>query len=403
MNIIFVNYGLFNSNSGGHVAHFANALCELGIDVTVLGTNDPDTVRDFGTPRFRTLRMPEIGAPVPPEIMALASRPDTAIHAWTPRRRVYEVVEPIVRDTGCPYVVHLEDNEHLLLSSALNQSWDEMTKREPEELDRVIPHSLSHPTRSPDFIRRSIGATLIVEKLGELCPDILPKHVLEPGVDTQQFNPDLSANQIAAIRESLFIDEDAKVIVYNGNMHSANHEEIFSLYTAVMILRRRGLNVVLVRTGKDYYDRIDVSYAYLRGDWTIDLGVVDRDRMIETLKIADFFVQPGASEGFNAYRLPSKVPEFLALGKPLLLPAANIGLRLRDGIDAFLLRRGNAEEIADRLAAVMSTTDAGKSVGRSGRQFAAENLNWQTNAGHLLQFYRRRLDDLASNSSASTH
>jgi len=392
MNVVFVNYGLFNSNSGGHVAHFANALSDLGANVTVLGTNDPETVNDFGPPCFEAIRMPEVGEEIPAEILALAGRPDTVIHAWTPRRRVYELVDAMVQETGCPYIVHLEDHEHLLLDSVMEWSWDSLAKLGVDELDGLIPHHLSHPVRSPRFIRNSAGATLIVEKLGELCPDDLPKHVLEPGVDTDQFNADLTAAQIAAIREELFIDDGAKIIVYNGNMHSANHHEVFSLYTAVMILRRRGHNIVLVRTGKDHYDKVDVSYSYLRGDWTIDLGVVDRDRMIETLKIADVFVQPGASEGFNAYRLPSKLPEFLALGRPLLLPATNIGLRLRDGVEAILLKRGDAEEIADRVAEVIFSEDAGRSIGEAGRQFATENLNWRANASHLLNFYRSRLD-----------
>ena len=34
--VIFINYGLFNSNSGGHVASFANELVKLNIKVTII-------------------------------------------------------------------------------------------------------------------------------------------------------------------------------------------------------------------------------------------------------------------------------------------------------------------------------------------------------------------------------
>ena len=72
----------------------------------------------------------------------------------------------------------------------------------------------------------------------------------------------------------------------------------------------------------------------------IALGQVERRLLIDLLKSADLFVQPGRPGPFNDYRLPSKLPEFMAVGRPIVLPFANVGTRLRDGVDAMLLREG---------------------------------------------------------------
>ena len=67
------------------------------------------------------------------------------------------------------------------------------------------------------------------------------------------------------------------------------------------------------------------------------------------LALADAYVQPGAPDEFNRYRLPSKLPEFLSMGRPVILPACNLGNELVDGEEALLLREGSALEIAARI------------------------------------------------------
>ena len=46
--------------------------------------------------------------------------------------------------------------------------------------------------------------------------------------------------------------------------------------------------------------------------------------------LADVLVQPGRAGPFNDYRLPSKLPEFLSAGRPVVLPATNLARQLRD-------------------------------------------------------------------------
>ncbi|MGU3544292.1 glycosyltransferase [Methylobacterium sp. A52T] len=388
MNVIFVNYGLFNSNSGGHIAHFANELVKQGAKVLVVGQNDGSTAADFGPVGFETVKMPLSSDDLPSRVVDFASDPKAIVHAWTPRGHVQHFVNRLVQRTKSPYLVHLEDNEEVLLAASLGISVDKLLSLPESQLDEIVPATLSHPHKARSFLERSVGISAIVESLLKFAPYGKLTHILEPGVDAEQFSCDIAEEQQQRLRQDLYIDDDALITVYNGNTHSANYRDIFSLYTSILILRRRGFNINLIRTGRDYFDRHDASFPYINGDWVIDLGVLPRRKMIEVLKLADFFIQPGGCDEFNTYRLPSKLPEFLSLGKPVILPAVNIGRRLNDGRNALLLFRGDATEIADKVETLLKSGQS-MLIGKAGREFAISNFNWALNAESLMKFYNK--------------
>ena len=77
-------------------------------------------------------------------------------------------------------------------------------------------------------------------------------------------------------------------------------------------------------------------------------------------------VQPGRPDAFNDYRFPSKLPEFLASGRPVMLPRTNIGLHLEDGVEALLLGHGDADEIADKVDGSPGTRSCARRSARAG-------------------------------------
>ena len=218
---------------------------------------------------------------------------------------------PLVERLGIPYVVHLEDNEDYLRSSALEMPVNER--------DRPQPMDLSHPTRYREFLRQADGVTMITEELKEFNVGDRPHHLMRPGIDADRFRPDLTP---AEPRERLGLRRDDFVLVYHGTMHYANQHEMMSLYLAVTLLRRRGLPVRLVRLGYTSLGGVDpVGFGSLM-DGIVELGRVPWHQIPNYLALADAFVQPGAPDDFNRYRLPSKLPEFLAMGRPVVLPIA---------------------------------------------------------------------------------
>lgn len=396
--VVFINYGSFNSNSGGHVANFANHIARAGHVVAVCADGDPESIRDLVDPRFFTF--PHEAIEFDPRGVITCGGDSvglerTILHAWTPREKVRLLTEILRAEGAGAFFVHLEDNEEVLAAANLGLAVAELRSLPLERLPNPYPLSLSHPVRYKLFLAEAAGVTAIVPTLGQFVPPSVPVHVLEPGVDGERFGGELPPGRAEALRADLGIAPGETVCVYHGNMHVANQREIFSLYTAFLILARRGRRVRLVRTGRDFSYGLDLSHAELRSDRVIELGFLAHARVLEVLKLADFFIQPGASNAFNDYRFPSKLPEFLALGRPVVLPASNVGLRMRDGVDALLLHRGDGCEIADRVERILDDPALAARLGANARRFALTELDWDRNCRKLLDFYDRALHSRA--------
>ena len=201
----------------------------------------------------------------------------------------------------------------------------------------------------------------------------------------------MEAAERARLCEALDVPAGARIIVYPGNIHPANADDMFSLYAAIHAINARGHKVQLIRTGEDNVAVIDPRFAKLATRHVTKLGWLRRERLIKILKLADFFVQPGGPDEFNAYRLPSKLPEFFALGRPVVLPRTNIGLLMQDRVNAILMERGDAAEITACIERLINDPALANRVGMEGRRFALAHFDWARSAEGLASFYRQVL------------
>jgi glycosyltransferase involved in cell wall biosynthesis len=382
MKILFILYGTFDCNSAIQALHFGNLLTDMDCEVTLCGTRDPEAIRKVGEPRFECIRYEELSR----KRRAYESDPGEAlICAWTPRERVRRATLPLVEQLGLPYVVHLEDNEEYLLASAYHLPIGELQRMPVRERDRPETLDLSHPPEYREFLREADAVTMITEELNEFNFGDRPHHLMRPGIDVDRFRPDLTPAQP---RELLGLAPDDLVLVYHGNLHYANQHEMFSLYLAVKLLQRRGLPVKLVRLGHTNLGGVDPRSLGALMDGVVELGPVPWFEIPNYLALADAFVQPGAPDDFNRYRLPSKLPEFLAMGRPVVLPHCNIGNDLTHEVNVLLLEEGTAPEIADRVEELVADPALAERLGRGAREFALRHLSWHDNAVALLDFYR---------------
>jgi glycosyltransferase involved in cell wall biosynthesis len=226
---------------------------------------------------------------------------------------------------------------------------------------------------------------VITEELNEFNVGERPHHVARPGIDTDRFSPE-PAPKVS--REQLGLRPEDFVLVYHGTIHYANQHEMMSLYVAVKLLQRRGHRVKLLRLGHSEFGGVDPRAFRAVSEGVLELGTVNWRDIPDYLALADAFVQPGAPDDFNRYRLPSKVPEFLAMGRPVILPDCNIGHDLTHGENALLLQQGNAAEIVVRIEELLADPSLAERLGRNSRRFALEELSWADNAAALGDFYR---------------
>ncbi|MFM9057612.1 MAG: glycosyltransferase [Planctomycetaceae bacterium] len=379
MNVIFALYESLACNSASHVDGLARELSRLGHDCIVAL---PEHLKD--AERF---------APMPYRIATygqLLDQPPTfrdgrgpdIFHAWTPRERVRKFHDRLATSHGFRTVIHLEDNEEHIARIAMGESrWRAACAG---RLPFVYPDHLTSPVHAPGFFSRASGVTLLIDRLAECMPVELPCRVFWPGIDRSIFHP---RPRNDALRTTLGIGPQEIVLCYHGNMHPANRVEIRSLYLAVALLNRQGCPARLVRMGTDHVVH-EPEYLRWAAEFTIQLGyVVDRRHVVDVLAMADVFVQPGTSDAFNDYRIPSKLPEFFALGRPVILPKANIGRLTRHLQDAFVLDEANGQNICAAIRTICSDATTADTLAEGAWLFSERNFKWDRSAAHVAGLY----------------
>jgi len=378
-NILFVLYHDFTSNSAIHVHNFANHLAALGHGVAVAVPNNKETAENLGERPYAVATFAECDGTWRP-LFSDGRGPDI-VHAWTPRENVRLFCEKLLGFASFTLLVHLEDNEELILEVNLGRPFQEL-ERTPS---LRVPHNLSHPQNYRRFLETASGITLIMDRLERFVPPAVPKLVLWPGADRQLF---FSRKKDEPFLRSLGVPPENIVLCYTGNVHSANAREVRSLYLAAAILQREGIPTTLVRAGKDYCPFLGPDEAWAR-EVSVDLGYVKHIDIPRVLGLADFLIQPGADDAFNEYRLPAKLPEFFAMGRPVLLPLTNVGRFARHGLEAWVAPRMDALGIVEALKTLRADAKLTERLSAGALAFCEEHFNWSKNTGTLERFYER--------------
>lgn len=323
-------------------------------------------------------------------------KPPALVHAFTPREHVRKFTEDVVSRFDCPYIVHFEDNERVIVEDEIGREGvSALATLPPPCTESMIADWRMHPVRGAAFVAGAGGLSALIDRLLEGQPSHIPSTVFWPGYDPGARDGGRGAPEL---RRELGIAPSDIVLVYTGNIHPSNLGEVRSLYTAVSLLRRHGLRVRLVRTGWDHV-AMEWTQDLDLGDAVIDLGFLSRARLWDVLHLADILVQPGSANEFNDFRFPSKLPDFLVSGKPVVLPRSNIGRELTHGENALLLDRGDAEEIVDCVWMLANDPALRSRIGRAGRNFAERNLRWDKAAESVAALY----DEVLERSRADGH
>jgi glycosyltransferase involved in cell wall biosynthesis len=146
-----------------------------------------------------------------------------------------------------------------------------------------------------------------------------------------------------------------------------------------------------VRAGRNYVND-DSNYRQWAAEFSSELGFIeDRKLLGRIVAEADVLVQPGRSNPFNDLRFPSKLPDFFASGKPVVLPKTNIGLVTRHGEDAYVLDNADGIAIADAVVAIMSNPRLQERLAKGARAFYERQPTWTIAASRLATLYEKIL------------
>jgi len=393
LHIVFACYYSLRCNSGAQLHSLANHLVRRGHQVTVFVPFDPAATLELGETLFTTRSFADLGGWLAESAAALA--PGRAVlHVWTPRENVRKFTQQFTAASPLPYIVHLEDNEPLITASNLGAPFDELAGLEPGRLTELVGDRLTHPHHFRPFLAGAAGITALIDRLMEFAPSSARQLVFWPGYDETLFSP---APRNDELRRQHGIAATELCLVYAGNVASANRDEVRSLYLSVAVLQRMGLPAKLIRAGEDYAPLFDQPLPEVDSR-VISLGRLPHQDIPALYAMADFLVQPGRAGPFNDYRFPSKLPEFFASGRPVLLPGANLGRFVRDGIDALVLQDGHAMEIAEKIAGLVRVPGQVQQLAENAARFAQEHFQWRDIAKKMEGLY---LDVLSGPSPSS--
>ncbi len=388
LKIVFINYGPYNGCSGVHIHFLANALVELGHECCVFLHITDRAAEYFGKPLYPIYKCSDIQH-FPEEFFD-----DSVLHVWTTREAVRVPTAFIRKRNKRPYIVHLEDNEILItgqeLGAATLQEQKKLVKENPNLVKNFI---LTNPLLFEPFMRASAGVTCIIRKLEEFVPEGVPRMTFWPACEESFFAISLERDLVA--RKICEMEDDTFVLVYPGAIHEFNGESFVQLLLAVEQLHKEGFSLQILRTGREDY-KYDDATLELYKKYVVWAGEVEANELAPYVALADFLVQPGGPGAFDDYRFPSKIPYFLASGRPVILPNCNVAEKLQHGSNCFLMKEGSNEEITKYLRMLILHPSLAKSMGQKGRAASRALFSWKKSAQALVPFYRQALANHAS-------
>lgn len=376
VNVLFANYGQSDNNSAYHIAGFASGLAARGHDVcvTVVKSVPDGTVQSIDGYRLASHR-----TVLKTGVTFADGRPADVLHVWTPRECMRQFAEKHAAARGHgALVIHIEDNEEAIFERFTGHSVEEA-----RTLDEPWSKGLIHPLHYWDFLSSASGVTMVHQCLDPLAPADLPRQEIVPIMNFGFFS---SGPRNESLRRELGFEPSTRLVIFNGNDHPATARDIRQLYEAMDLLLERGMDVAFLRTGHvlpEIYDGI----RFRPGPRCRELGFVERTQVPELIRLADIAVQPGDGDCFNAHRLPAKVPEYLAMGKPLVMGRANIGSELADADAAMVLPQMSPVHMADAIASLLNAPDEASAMASRGREFARRRFSREAVIPALEAFY----------------
>jgi GT2 family glycosyltransferase len=381
MNILFVLYSDFRCNTSNPISAFSNQLILLGHDCVVIVPNNEESISHHPFHTFTPATYNKL-LEYPEKYFKNGKKADL-IHACTPRIGVSSFVINYMAKWPTPLIIFHEDNEEWITKKYLDISENEFNKILSDDYYGILPKSISHPIEYRSFLSLADKVLVIQPKLLVDIPSWVDSDVIMLGVDLNLFSPQkIDQNYLTKFG----IEKDEKVIVYTGGIDKYKLPAIKELIKAVQNLNRSGIRCHLIRTGevqahlKDELDEAKLSYIH-------DLGIINKNEIPKLLNHANVLIQPGFINEFEDLRLPGKLPEFMAIGKPVIIPNVNISFLLRDNEDVIILNRGDAQEIEEKCKKLFYDEKLQNKLSINSRQFAIKHFNIITQAKYLERNY----------------
>lgn len=177
-------------------------------------------------------------------------------------------------------------------------------------------------------------------------------------------------------------------IVYCGNL--AYREELKNLLKSFAIVSKKHIDWNLIVIGDPYaygsYEMItELISEYQINDKVILTGPLNRTEVPKMLAKGKIMVLPRANGVFSQAGFPTKLGEYLAVGRPIVVTTTGeIPVYLKHGENAYLVPPDNIDYFANQVNYVIEHYQEAICVGLNGQRLAKEMFDSKTNCEKLL-------------------
>lgn len=377
MKILYHHRTLSDGAEGIHIKEMVNAFRSLGHTVKVIGPVGESS--SVSTNRFHLLQKLKLGTPaILYEILEIAY---TGISFFYLLREIFRFKPDFIYDRyitfnagtvlaskvmGVP--LFLEVNSPLSLERGV----------EPDEKLTFRTISLfiekwvcSHSTRT------IVVSTPLKDYLKSIGVPANKCLIMPNGANPERFSP---RPKNFTLLSDLGIPKNNFVIGFTGIMRTWHGLDL--LLSAVAKIKKAGANISLLIVGDGPYRRKlveNIKEFGLEGTVYIT-GIIPHGLVPEYISLFDVAVSPMAT----FYASPMKVLEYMALGKPVIVPATpNFIDIIDDGINGLTFKDGNTHSLESRLKLLLESPELCNSIGYEARLKIVNRLNWQWNAEHV--------------------
>jgi len=419
MRIAIASYQGYDGPGVVHAHYFANCLVDLGHEVFFLLNGSATTAARLAHPpayRIRETAFSDgfLAEDICAEIEDFAPH---VVHLWTPRHLPALAGIGAWMASDARLVIHYEDDEEFVLSKIASNS---MFSDDDLGLYRFLSRSDCDPARLEHFSQTlNLGylrhtmleprvwnwihpvLTPVVEKLADGYTSISPPYgryltkrwgkpvrTLYPGVNFEHF---AAMEKPRELVESLGLT-GRTVLLYSGSI--AGFHDFTSILRALPEVKSEHPDVALVQIGYNHIagETGEIIRDLDIADNVLFLGPVPHHSMPRYLALADVFVGCVRIDEFNKHRLPSKLPEYMAMARPILIMDQGVGDELEEGLEVVKVQDESPGELGRGLKLLLEKRAEWPAMGQRLLEKAKVIFDWEGNARHLLAFYEELLE-----------
>ena len=192
---------------------------------------------------------------------------------------------------------------------------------------------------------------------------------------------------ILKMREKLQINKRKPLIGCVGTLFKTDAELLFESFK--LIKRKMDANLILIGINNS------------KGTYKIPEGVfltgnIGYDKLLEYVYCCDLMVIPLKNNIANNGRWPSKLNDYLVMGKPVVSTEISVVNELFHIVPFGELSKDNPNDFSNKILSLLNDRTKLKRYGKNAKRIAENQLNWNTVMKQFIVFINQTISDFNS-------